>query len=232
MVHSISCLTGARTMSSASWRPATARSLNAARLIAAEGRHGGGADRAGRRARRDRGRHRLSLFPVQDRARRRADRGHRRNTKSARCAQAADAAPGPVSALAAAIATFAARALRNRRLAWAVIAEPVDAEIEAVRIGYRKTLAAEFRKRIDAAMAAAHVPRAGLGARRAGSGRRAARRPDRAAGAAIRRRRQRPRAPRVQTLTLLCLRALGVVDARARGLVVQTVLPAAEEALS
>ncbi|MBZ0146255.1 MAG: TetR/AcrR family transcriptional regulator, partial [Pseudorhodoplanes sp.] len=36
----------------------------------------------------------------------------------------------------------------------------------------------------------------------------------------------------VQTLTLLCLRALGVVDARARGLVVQTVLPAAEEALS
>jgi hypothetical protein len=34
----------------------------------------------------------------------------------------------------------------------------------------------------------------------------------------------------VQTLTLLCLRALGVVDARARGLVVQTVLPAAEEA--
>src|SRR3954471_8072768 len=30
--------------------------------------------------------------------------------------RAADAAPGPVSALAAAIATFAARALRNRRL--------------------------------------------------------------------------------------------------------------------
>jgi hypothetical protein len=33
----------------------------------------------------------------------------------------------------------------------------------------------------------------------------------------------------VQTLTLLSLRALGVVDARARGLVVQTVLPVAEE---
>jgi hypothetical protein len=29
----------------------------------------------------------------------------------------------------------------------------------------------------------------------------------------------------VQTLTLLALRGLGVVDARARGLVVQTVLP-------
>ena len=47
--------------------------------------------------------------------------------------RAADAAPGPLSALAAAIATFAARALRNRRLAWAVIAEPVDAETDAVR---------------------------------------------------------------------------------------------------
>ena len=34
----------------------------------------------------------------------------------------------------------------------------------------------------------------------------------------------------VQTLTLLSLRALGVVDARARGLVVQIALPAAEDA--
>jgi len=145
--------------------------------------------------------------------------------------RAAEAAPGPVSALAAAIATFAARALRNRKLAWAVIAEPVDAEIEAMRIEYRKTLAAEFRKRIDAAMAAAHVPRqdtalaapALVGALLEGL--------------------IGPLAPQssadendaraaVQTLTLLSLRALGVVDARARGLVVQTVLPAAEEALS
>ena len=45
--------------------------------------------------------------------------------------RAAEAAPGPVSALAASIATFAARALRNRKLSWAVIAEPVDAAIEA-----------------------------------------------------------------------------------------------------
>jgi AcrR family transcriptional regulator len=145
--------------------------------------------------------------------------------------RAADAAPGPVSALAAAIATFAARALRNRRLAWAVIAEPVDAEIEAMRIEYRKTLAAEFRKRIDAAMAASHVPRqdtalaapALVGALLEGL--------------------IGPLAPQssadendaraaVQTLTLLSLRALGVVDARARGLVVQTVLPLAEDAAS
>src|SRR5262245_60312574 len=46
--------------------------------------------------------------------------------------RAAEAAPGPLSALAAAIATFAARALRNRRLAWAMLAEPVDAEVDAL----------------------------------------------------------------------------------------------------
>jgi AcrR family transcriptional regulator len=142
--------------------------------------------------------------------------------------RAADAAPGPVSALAAAIATFAARALRNRRLAWAVIAEPVDAEVEVVRLKYRRGLAGEVQKRIDAAMAAAHVPRqdtalaapALVGALLEGL--------------------IGPLAPQsstdenaaraaVQTLTLLSLRALGVVDARARGLVVQTVLPLAEE---
>ena len=33
----------------------------------------------------------------------------------------------------------------------------------------------------------------------------------------------------VQALTLLSLRALGVVDARARGVVVQIALPAAED---
>src|SRR6266404_2683024 len=66
--------------------------------------------------------------------------------------QSADAAPGPLSALAAAIATFAARALARRRLAWAVIAEPVDAEIDTVRLVYRKVLAAEFEERLRRAM--------------------------------------------------------------------------------
>src|SRR5207253_1885471 len=44
--------------------------------------------------------------------------------------QAAERAPGPLSALAAAIATFAALALHHRRLSWAVIAEPVEADVE------------------------------------------------------------------------------------------------------
>src|SRR5581483_12039912 len=59
-------------------------------------------------------------------------------------AGAANSAPGPLSALAAAIATFAARALRRRRLAFALIAEPVEPEIETVRVSYRRSLAAEF----------------------------------------------------------------------------------------
>ena len=97
--------------------------------------------------------------------------------------RAAEAAPGPLSALAAAIATFAARALRNRRLAWAVIAEPVDADIDAVRLAYRQALAERVRR-------PASTPRwqAGICPSRtrpggAGAGRRAARRADRAARA-------------------------------------------------
>src|SRR3954464_14373353 len=47
--------------------------------------------------------------------------------------QAANAAPGPLSALAAAITTFAARALARRKLSFALIAEPVEPELETVR---------------------------------------------------------------------------------------------------
>jgi AcrR family transcriptional regulator len=142
--------------------------------------------------------------------------------------RAADAAPGPLSALAAAIATFAARALRNRRLAWAVIAEPVDAEVDAVRLTYRRTLAAELEKRVRAAIQGGHLPDqdaavaapALVGALLEGL-----------IGPLAPAQAGEPAKSRaaVQTLTLLALRALGVVDARARGLVVQTVLPTLEE---
>ena len=142
--------------------------------------------------------------------------------------RAADAAPGPLSALAAAIATFAARALRNRRLAWAVIAEPVDGDVDAVRLTYRKALAAEFEKRVRAAIKGGHLPDqdaalaapALVGALLEGLIGPLA--PEQADDPA------KTRAA-VQTLTLLALRALGVIDARARGLVVQTALPGIEE---
>ncbi len=71
---------------------------------------------------------------------------------------AAKAAPGPLSALAAAIATFAARALNERRLTWAVMAEPVDAAVDAMRLDFRQSLAAEFEARIRTAIAGSHLP--------------------------------------------------------------------------
>ena len=136
---------------------------------------------------------------------------------------AADAAPGPLSALAAAVTTFAARALHQRRLAWAVIAEPVDPEIDALRLAYREALVAELERRLVAAVRAGHVPEqdarvaapALLGALIEGLiGPLAPDAPTTGAARAA-----------VQALTLFALRAVGIVDARARGLVVQSALP-------
>jgi AcrR family transcriptional regulator len=138
--------------------------------------------------------------------------------------RAADAAPGPLSALAAAIATFGARALRQRKLAWAVIAEPVDTDTDVVRRQFRRDLAAEIEARIRAAIDGGHLPdqdaqlaaRSLLGALLEGL-----------IGPLAPENIDAPLHSReaVQTLTLFALRGLGVVDARARGLVVQTVLP-------
>jgi AcrR family transcriptional regulator len=141
---------------------------------------------------------------------------------------AARAAPGPVSALAASIATFAARALRNRRLAWAVIAEPVDADIEKVRLAYRRALADELQSRIAAAIKAGHLPQQDITLSSSAlvgvllEGLLGPLAPE--AGDNPARTREA-----VQNLTLLSLRALGVNDARARGLVVQVALPAIGE---
>jgi AcrR family transcriptional regulator len=138
--------------------------------------------------------------------------------------QAADAAPGPLSALAAAVATFGARALRDRKLAWAVIAEPVDIDTESVRQQYRRELAAEFETRIRAAIEGGHLPDQDAGL--AGLGLLGAML-EGLIGPLAPENIENPAASReaVQTLTLFALRGLGVVDARARGLVVQIVLP-------
>ena len=52
----------------------------------------------------------------------------------------------PTRKLAGAIRTFAGRALRGRRLAYALIAEPVDPEVETVRLDYRSQLAHCFER--------------------------------------------------------------------------------------
>ena len=140
--------------------------------------------------------------------------------------RAANAAPGPLSALAAAIVTCSARALRQRRLAWAMLGEPVEPEIDVARLVYRRALAREFETLLGRARAGGHLPDqdlslaapALLAALLEGLvGPLAAERADEAGARAA-----------VQTLTLFALRGLGVVDARARGLVVQTALPAGE----
>lgn len=131
---------------------------------------------------------------------------------------AAAAAPGPLSALSAAIMTFAMRALRERRLAFAAIAEPVDADMNEVRHSFRRELAGEFASLIATAIAGKRLPEQDATLAAAAllgilvEGLVGPLAPD-AAGREI-----------VQSLTLVALRALGVADARARGLVVQTVI--------
>ena len=143
--------------------------------------------------------------------------------------KAAAAAPGPLSGLAAAIMAFAAGTLRTRRLAWAMLAEAPppfpppqagEGREGAGRFAFRRNIGDEFEILIRAAIAAGHLPdqpptvmaAAVIGAtveslvgplapNSAG--------PDDEYAAA-------------QTLTLFALRALGVVDARARGLVLMS----------
>ena len=142
--------------------------------------------------------------------------------------RAADAAPGPLSALAAALTTFAARVHASRRLAWAVFAEPVEGDVEVVRLSCRRALAAELERRIRAATERGLLPELEAGPAAVAligaliDGLIGPLAPDTAADAG------KARAV-VQTLTLMSLRALGVVDARARGLVVQTAMPGRDD---
>src|SRR5215469_7192411 len=143
--------------------------------------------------------------------------------------RAADAAPGPLSALAAALTTFAARAIRHRRLTWAMLGEPVDAHVDAVQLDYRTALAAELEARIRVAVADGLLPKldpvlasaALVGALLEALFGPLAPAPSDAPGKGR---------ETVQMLTLLSLRALGITDALARGLVVQSTWPPDEGA--
>jgi hypothetical protein len=110
-----------------------------------------------------------------------------------------------------------------------MIADPAEPEAEPVRLAFRRTLAGELETRISAAMQAGHLPAQDV-ARSAA-----------ALVGALLEGLIGPMAPEstddparirdaVQAVTLLALRALGVVDARARGLVVQIALPPSNDA--
>lgn len=137
---------------------------------------------------------------------------------------AGDAAPGPLSALAATVATFAARIVAERRLSWAVIAEPTESGVDATRLEFRAALVEEIAGRIRTAASHGHFPDvdAGIAAPAiVGALLEGLVGPQATSGdgdpAKIR--------EAVQSMTLFALRGLGVVDARARGLVAQVMLP-------
>lgn len=137
---------------------------------------------------------------------------------------AAESAPGPLSALAAVLATFAARAAQDRQLTWALLAEPVDAELDRVRRDYRAAIVAEVAAWLRPALADIHTADGDamlLAPAIVGALLEALLGPlAPATGDDL----SKMRAA-VQMLTLFALRGLGILDARARGLVVQTVLP-------
>jgi AcrR family transcriptional regulator len=136
---------------------------------------------------------------------------------------AADSAPGPLSALAACVGSLAARSLAERRLMWGLLGEAVDSELTPLRLECQRALAAELELRIRAAAVRKLLPEqeiatsapALIGALAHGLlGPLAPAYADPASARAG-----------VQEAMLLALRALGIVDARARGLVAQTRLP-------
>src|SRR6202035_3477336 len=103
----------------------------------------------------------------------------------------------------------------------------VDAAVNEFRRAARRALAGEIETRIRAAVAGGHLPEQDAGAGAV------------ALVGLLIEGLIGPLAPpadsakareQVQTVTLLALRALGVVDARARGLVVQTAMPAEDAA--
>jgi AcrR family transcriptional regulator len=56
------------------------------------------------------------------------------------------------------LASFAQRALRNPRLAWALIAEPVAPRVDAERLAYRERYAALIAEHLRAGIAAGELP--------------------------------------------------------------------------
>lgn len=76
-------------------------------------------------------------------------------------AAAADAmTPGSpcVDRLETVLATFADRALRRRRLAWALIAEPVDPLVDAERLAYRERYRALYARTLRQGIASGELP--------------------------------------------------------------------------
>jgi AcrR family transcriptional regulator len=73
-------------------------------------------------------------------------------------AEAVAPGAGAVARLEAVLSTFAERALQNPRLAWTLLAEPVDPVVDAARLAYRERYAQVIARELDAAIAAGEIP--------------------------------------------------------------------------
>jgi AcrR family transcriptional regulator len=73
-------------------------------------------------------------------------------------ARSASAFDDPLAQLDAMLETFAARALRAPKLAWALLAEPVDPAVEAVRMEYRQTYRTSIERLLNRAVDAGLIP--------------------------------------------------------------------------
>jgi AcrR family transcriptional regulator len=73
-------------------------------------------------------------------------------------AAAAPVGDGAAQRLVVVLGTFARRALSNPRLAWALIAEPVDPRVDSERLAYRARYAALIAEGLQAGIAAGELP--------------------------------------------------------------------------
>ena len=69
-----------------------------------------------------------------------------------------EAGTSAVDRLEAVLVTFARRALQNRSLAWALLAEPVDPLVDAERLAYRERYASLVAAELRAAVEAGEIP--------------------------------------------------------------------------
>ena len=86
-------------------------------------------------------------------------RASQHEVDATRAAVEALGAGAPATArLAAGVEAFTRRALRGRRLAWALLAEPVDPAVEAERLAFRRAYAAVFTAVVADGIARGELP--------------------------------------------------------------------------
>ncbi|RDI66632.1 TetR/AcrR family transcriptional regulator [Nocardia pseudobrasiliensis] len=79
-------------------------------------------------------------------------------TREVAAVAAAGSAGGIVARVTAAVETFAGRALKNPKLAYVLLAEPVDAAVDTERLRFRRAFAETFEAAIATGVASGQLP--------------------------------------------------------------------------